>query len=200
MSARQVPHIASLIAAVRAGDSRAVEEILLQGADPDACERNVPVLIIAAFGGHLPVVRCLIAARATLETYDPSFATALHTAVAKKNFRIAEALLDAGADINAQRNPGFSSTPLHSAICLDMHDGESERTAFLLHRGADVGRRAYIGMGKISDTGDALAHAMAMPDGRAAHLAELIATWRTAGERQRRLNEMARSGKNRLKL
>lgn len=186
----------AFIEAIRSGNTQAVAKWLEKGADPNTCEGSLPVLTIATFGAHLGIVRLLIAAGADLDAFDSSFATALHAAVGAQHFKIAQALLDAGADINAQRNPGYSSTPLHSAIYQDiMKDQGSERTAFLLYRGADVSRRAYIGIGKISETGDALAQALSMPDNKGAALAELIANWQSMGDRQRRLNAMVAKGR-----
>lgn len=167
----------AFVDAVRKGDSALVAAMLAAGADANTCEESHSVLHLAVFNGHLNVVRLLVAAGADVNAFDSSYATPLHAAVYKCAFKIAEVLLDGGADINAQRNPGYSSTPLHGAIWSDVRDGGSERVSFLMRRGADPSRRAYVGIGKVSEQGDAIAQALSMPDGKGESLATLISTW-----------------------
>ncbi len=192
--------VQAFVDAARNGDSRAVAQALEQGMDPNTREGSHPVLTLAAFGGHVAVARLLIAAGAELDAYDAAFKTALHVAVGRCDFRLAEVLLDAGADINAQRNPGYSATPLHDAVSIDIREGGSERTAFLLRRGADIARRSYIGLGMVSEQGDAIAQALSMPDNKGAALASLMSQWGNMGEGQRALGQRAIGDKNRFKL
>lgn len=190
----------AFVDAVRNGDSRAVAAWLEQGMDANTHEGSHPVLHLAVFNGHLNVVSQLIAAGADLDAFDSSYATALHAAVYKNYFKIAEALLDAGADINAQRNPGYSSTPLHGAIWQDIRDGGCERVSFLLRRGADAGRRAYIGIGKVTEQGDAVAQALSMPDNKGQALAQLIANWSQMGAGLRTVGSRFQRDKGKFKL
>lgn len=188
------------IDAVRNGDSSKVAAMLEAGADPNTHEDSHPVLHLAVFNGHLTVARQLIAAGADVMAYDSSYATAFHAAVYKCYFKIAEDLLDAGADINAARNPGYSSTPLHGAIWQDVREGGSERVSFLLRRGADINCRAYVGIGKVSEQGDAVAQALSMPDNKGADLANLIANWSQMDAGIRNVGRRAQGDKKRFKL
>lgn len=192
--------VQAFVDAARNGDARAVAQALEQGMDPNTREGSHPVLTLAAFGGHIAVARLLVAAGAELDAYDSAFKTALHVAVGRRDFRLAEMLLDAGANINAQRNPGYSSNPLHDAVVLDIREGGCERTAFLLRRGADVSRRAYIGLGKVTEQGDAVAQALSMPDDKGAYLAALIACWQPVHAGMTNVAKRAQDDQGRFKL
>ena len=131
----------------------------------------------AAHAGDLQAVQKMIARGAEIDCFDGLYQTPLHVAIAQRHFLVADLLIAAGADVNAQRNPGYSNSPLHLAICLDAREGIDERTQYLLFRGADLARRAWIGIGKLTEQGDALAQAQSQPDGKGAKLAALIASW-----------------------
>ena len=146
----------------------------------------------AAYSGDLKVAQQMIARGAELECFDASYTTPLHTAIAQRHFLVADLLIAAGADVNAQKNPGYSNTPLHLAIYLDARDGTDERTQYLLFRGADLARRAWIGVGKLTDQADALAQAQAQPDNKGAALAALIPNWQADRARLRMRQSMLR--------
>lgn len=192
--------VQAFVDAARSGDARAVARALEDGMDPNAREGSHPVLTLAAFGGHVAVARLLIAAGAELDAYDAAFKTALHVAVGRRDFRLAEVLLDAGANINAQRNPGYSANPLHDAVSLDIREGGCERTAFLLRRGADTSLRAYIGLGKVTEQGDAVAQALSMPDNKGDYLADLIACWPPVNAGITNVAKRAQDDRGRFKL
>lgn len=52
-------------------------------------------------------------------------------------FEIAELLIERGAQVNFQKDPGKSVVPLYIALAHDQHHKETVRTKFLLERGAD---------------------------------------------------------------
>jgi ankyrin repeat protein len=70
---------------------------------------------LAAFFGQLAAVRALIAAGADVKAAAKNAlkVQALHAAVAGRNLEIVKAVLDAGADPNAQQQAGFR--PIHEA-------------------------------------------------------------------------------------
>jgi len=70
---------------------------------------------LAAFFGHADAARALIAAGADVRAAakNPFKVQALHAAVAGRNLDIVKAVLDAGADPNAQQQAGFR--PIHEA-------------------------------------------------------------------------------------
>lgn len=94
------------IRAIAEGNPDRVSEYAPDGFTPVA---------LAAFFGQLPAVKALIAAGAdvTAAAKNALKVQALHAAVAGKNLEIVNAVLDAGADPNAQQQAGFR--PMHEA-------------------------------------------------------------------------------------
>jgi ankyrin repeat protein len=93
---------------------------------------------LAAFFGREDAVRLLLSRSA-----DPNLAArnsmkvrALHAAAAARSVSIASALIDAGSDVNAVQQAGF--TPLHEAAM----NGQLDLARLLLDRGADVSAKA----------------------------------------------------------
>ena len=89
---------------------------------------------LAAFFRRPEVVDYLIAQGGDVKAVakNPMQVTALHSAVADGGHaRIARALVEAGADVNAKQRHGW--TPLHGAA----HSGDVELVELLLGRGAD---------------------------------------------------------------
>jgi RNA polymerase sigma factor (sigma-70 family) len=103
---------------------------------------------LTAFFGREPAVRLLLArgANVNLSAKNAMKVAALHAASAEGGFEIARLLIEAGADVNAVQQAGF--TPLHAAAMT----GKIELAKLLLARGAD--RKA-----KADDGRDALAMA-----------------------------------------
>jgi ankyrin repeat protein len=103
---------------------------------------------LAAFFGREEAVRLLLArgANVNLCARNAMKVAALHAASAEGGFEIARLLIEAGADVNAVQQAGF--TPLHAAAMT----GKIELAKLLLARGAD--RKA-----KADDGRDALAMA-----------------------------------------
>jgi len=92
-------------------------------------------ILRAAKRGDLERVRALLAADPSLiAARDVDGSTPLHCAAWKGHLPVAAALLDAGADPNAQNeNTHWGGTPLHAAA----HANHREVAALLLARGAD---------------------------------------------------------------
>jgi ankyrin repeat protein len=92
---------------------------------------------LAAFFGHEEAVRLLLArgANPNLAARNAMKVAAIHAATAAGSFGIARLLIEAGADVNAVQQAGF--TPLHAAAMT----GQVDLAKLLLDRGADPGAR-----------------------------------------------------------
>ena len=94
-----------------------IEEILR--AEPQRASEYAPdgftPVALAAFFGHADAARALIAAGADVRApaRNAFKVQALHAAVAGRNLEIVKAVLEAGADPNAQQQAGFR--PIHEA-------------------------------------------------------------------------------------
>lgn len=94
-----------------------IEEILR--ADPQRASEYAPdgftPVALAAFFGHADAARALISAGADVRAPAKNAfkVQALHAAVAGRNLDIVKAVLEAGADPNAQQQAGFR--PIHEA-------------------------------------------------------------------------------------
>lgn len=88
---------------------------------------------LASFFGQLPAAKALIAAGADVNAAAKNGlkVQALHAAVAGRNLEIVEAVLNAGADPNAQQQAGFR--PMHEAGS----NANRKLAELLLTRGAD---------------------------------------------------------------
>lgn len=123
--------------AAAAGNLDKVELLLRLGAKPDVADVgcHTPLYCVGneckARGGA-SVVRALVQAGARVDACDGvKHCTALHMAARRGNVEVAEALLDCGADIEAQDSLG--DTPLRRAVNCD----KTDVAALLLARGAD---------------------------------------------------------------
>lgn len=123
-----------LHAAVRQ-DKAGVAMILLQnGVDVDTSNKLTgdTALTLASRHGRLVILEGLLKHDANVSARTHSGASALHLASSGDDWEpIMQALLDAGADINAQDNNG--DTPLEYAAWI----GNNEAVRWLLDRGAD---------------------------------------------------------------
>jgi ankyrin repeat protein len=92
---------------------------------------------LAAFFGHEEAVRVLLArgANPNLAARNAMKVAAIHAASAAGSLAIARLLVDAGADVNAVQQAGF--TPLHAAAM----SGRADLARLFLERGADRGTR-----------------------------------------------------------
>jgi len=106
---------------------------------------------LAAFFGHEEAVRLLLArgANPNLAARNAMKVAAIHAASAAGSFPIALALIEAGADVNAVQQSGF--TPLHAAAMT----GQLELVKLLLDRGADPNAKADDGRTALAMARDA---------------------------------------------
>ena len=111
---------------------------------------------LAAFFGREEAVRLLLARGATLNlsAKNAMKVAAIHAASAEGGFEIARLLIEAGADVNAVQQAGF--TPLHAAAM----SGKLELAKLLLARGADPKARADDGRDALAMARDAKQQAL----------------------------------------
>jgi ankyrin repeat protein len=112
-----------------------IQEILkaAPGRASDRSPDGFPAVGLAAFFGQPAAVKALIAAGADVKAAATNAlkVQALHAAVAGRNLEIVEAVLNAGADPNAQQQAGFR--PMHEAGAT----ANRKLAELLLARGAD---------------------------------------------------------------
>ena len=135
---------ADLMAAIRKDDLQRVESLLKEGASPDAFTANDTygyysnALILAARSNTPGMLEMLLSYKPkTLNAYDYDGMGALHYAVRNSNWSGIDALLRAGALIDGNGGSAQKPLPLHTAIEEDLKGSETQRTEFLLERGAD---------------------------------------------------------------
>jgi ankyrin repeat protein len=130
-------------AAKETGDAAEVRRLLAAGVGVDIRDgHNMPAdqtpLMLAAKNGFLEIVQILLAAGGSVAAVDKRAGeiegdhTPLHYAVEGQNRAVVEAILNAGADVNALTSGG--STPLNAAIAR----GNLELVQLLVERGAAV--------------------------------------------------------------
>jgi ankyrin repeat protein len=106
---------------------------------------------LAAFFGQEEAVRLLLARGASpnLAARNPMKVAAIHAACAAGSLGIARALIEAGADVNAVQQAGY--TPLHAAAMT----GRIDLAKLLLDRGADPSAKADDGRTALAMARDA---------------------------------------------
>jgi len=143
----------SLHAAAAAGNTEDVQRLLAAGTDPNAIDaEGNTALHLASFNGHLEVVMALLAAGANANALDaqgwtPIFKAAYNHEMDCGFAPVAQALVDAGADVNHRIFYGL--TPL----MLAAGGGEAAVCEVLLKAGAEVkaaneGGRTALAMAK----------------------------------------------------
>jgi ankyrin repeat protein len=102
-----MPGVSDLFTAARRGDVDTLNRLLSEGADPNARDANGDTpLMLAAAGGHEPVVRHLLKYGADVNAVPvPEHATPLRIAVRDGNAGIVRVLLAHGADPNIVAPP-----------------------------------------------------------------------------------------------
>ncbi|CAB1105913.1 unnamed protein product [Ectocarpus sp. CCAP 1310/34] len=125
--------------AVCEGHCAAVTALLVGGANPNLCMDADSPLYLAACCSRLDVVKVLIQYGADVKGICSNRATALHTIV--KNVDVVEALIDAGAHLEAEDDEGC--TPLHRALARGCY----EIVLALLKYDADPTKLAFNGRG-----------------------------------------------------
>jgi ankyrin repeat protein len=118
-----------------------VERLLRAGADPNLADDSgcIPLLGCAREGSAGLVTAALLAAGADPNVMDADRETPLTLALAAKDFRSADLLIEAGADVNARLPRGYR--PLHLAVF-----GPVKTAELLLGAGADPEARDADGM------------------------------------------------------
>jgi ankyrin repeat protein len=128
---------APLLSAVSRGDTERVKALLAAGADPNArVLGGLSLLHIAVIGGFPDTLSVLLRAGAEVNARGtPWNLTPLDTAVSCGSVKMAQALLEAGADVAACDAKGCS--PLHRATV----QGNPDMARLLLEAGAEVNAR-----------------------------------------------------------
>lgn len=165
-----------LIAAVKGGKPRATLAALQAGGDPQLAVDGGGLLHVAARHGYAKIAALLLEYGCDPRRMNGHHFTPLHEAVAGRHYAIARMLLAAGADVNAQCNPGASQSPLHLALWCDIRDGIADRCQFLLQYGADAKCQSYLPCRGDGARGDALAQARAFGE-KGEALARMIETY-----------------------
>jgi ankyrin repeat protein len=115
------------------GYDGAVSTLLAAGAEPSD-------ILVAAFAGRADLVKGFITRdKNAVAAKTPDGDTPLHLAVCLGHLKVAEILLDNGADVNARDSSQI--TPLHRAVTL----AGPEMVALLLSRKADRGAKSWNG-------------------------------------------------------
>lgn len=126
-----------LVAAVKAGDAKTVETLLVRHrGNPDTREpeTGLTLLMMAAARGDAAVARLLVEHGADVFTTDPrTGATALHKCGQGGSVEVARLLLDAGAHLDAV-TPSMGHTPLMDALWYKWPD----LVRFLIDRGQNL--------------------------------------------------------------
>jgi len=95
---------------------------------------NVPPLQLAAYRGNLQEVSRLLQEGIPVDSQNDFIGTALHTAAAGDQLKVAELLISRGADINANLKNDLGPTPLHIAV----NRSHLDMAEFLIGKGAEV--------------------------------------------------------------
>jgi ankyrin repeat protein len=147
---------ASLLQAVRKGDTVGVKALLRQGANARARDKDgTTALMWAAVYGDVDLMNALPDGRADVNARNHAGATALMWSIG--NIAKVKLLLDHGADVNVRANTGF--TPL---IIAANSEGSFEVLKLLLERGAAVNESSNGGFTALmaaagGDSGEAVA-------------------------------------------
>ncbi|OJJ72655.1 hypothetical protein ASPBRDRAFT_548678 [Aspergillus brasiliensis CBS 101740] len=104
----------------------------LSGSIKCGSESSYTALQIAAFWGHTPTVKCLIAHEVDINEVRPTIGTALQAALEGEQYPVAEILLSHGADIDRHW------TVFGSCLQVFSERGKHEVVQFLLDRGANI--------------------------------------------------------------
>jgi cytohesin len=118
---------------------RAVRAAIADGADVNAAEDGMPVLVYAALAGQTEIAAALIEAGANVNATGPGGATALMHAAGGGHLEIVQALIGAGADVNATDSSGWT------ALMRASFPGHTEVVRALTGAGANVNAADAIG-------------------------------------------------------
>ena len=133
-----------LAAAISATKAREIKELLDKGADVNTHNEwgLTPVMLAAQYNHSVAVLNALIQAGGDIHESEPKYrSNALHLAAnSSKNPKVIEALLSAGANINARNYLG------ETALIMSVNGNpETKITTQLIKSGADINARDYQG-------------------------------------------------------
>ena len=134
-----------LICAAWKGRLAAVNTLLAAGADfkiretTDGVSVSASALDVAAFEGHIPVIKAILRHGADVNSRDGDGCSALHSASRSNDEGTIDALIAAGADVELEAHDG--STPLYHAAYFS----QCKSMRALLRRGAVVGGHDKLG-------------------------------------------------------
>lgn len=133
-----------LAAAVSATKARDIKELLDKGADVHAHNEwgLTPVMLASQYNHSVAVVNALIQAGGDIAESEPKYrSNSLHLAAySSRNPKVIEALLVAGANINARNYLG------ETALIMSVNSNpETKITTQLIKSGADINARDYQG-------------------------------------------------------
>ncbi|MDP2207011.1 MAG: ankyrin repeat domain-containing protein [Alphaproteobacteria bacterium] len=129
-----------LIDAVKVdNDVAAARRALKAGADPNTkAGMDRVMLYYAADKGNKDMVELLLSYKADPNPLDEEGFGPLHQAIAGGHFDIADLLIAAGANVNAQdKYAMLGLTPLHVAFNADLREERASRVVYMLENGAD---------------------------------------------------------------
>jgi len=137
----QQPANSPLHEAIILGQTQHVEQMLDEGADPNAVDHlGSPAIVTAASGGRRPAIRLLLNHGADINAPDDNGRTALIAAIQSDQPTTALLLLQQ-PDVDVQKRESHGSTPLVEALAM----GQSQVARALVERGADVNRPGPLG-------------------------------------------------------
>jgi ankyrin repeat protein len=146
---RDIFNSTPLLEAARNGHSSMVNQLLKDGADVKAQDKDgLTALHLAAGHGHKDTMIVLLNSGADVKPQDKDGWTALHRAAWYGHKDTAIALLNSGADVKAQDKDGW--TALHLAASY----GHKDTATALLNSGADVKQQDKDGCTALHETSD----------------------------------------------
>lgn len=136
-----------IVAAAMQGDPVIIDDLVSHGADANAANETGSPLAWAARQANLEAVRTLLARGANVKYQGSDGGTALHATLGDRNdVRIAELLLDKGADLEARKS---GMTPLLMASLF----GRTEWVRLFIQRGAQVNAKNASGQTALAVSG-----------------------------------------------
>ena len=94
---------------ISVGDTALVKKLLDEGADINAKDDGLTLLMKAATEGYLKTAKLLIDKKADIDAKSNEGSTALMAASMAGYTKIVELLVNAGADVNAKNNTGWTA-------------------------------------------------------------------------------------------